>query len=180
MEWLLIIAYLLFCIILIAKFITIFTWAFTNPPSIPSDRKSRAKIAELIGKYSKNPKIIYDLGSGYGDLAFHISKKHPLSKIIGIERLGYAIFISRVKRKLFGYKNVNLIRGDYFKQDYQEADVIVGFFIQSIMDKVEEKLTPLKGKILISNNFYLPNIEPLEVIKIRYLLSTRKIYVYRF
>jgi hypothetical protein len=153
---------------------------FVWPPSIPTDRKSRRYIAELIGrKYPPDAAIkIVDLGSGYGHLVRTLSKAFSRAEITGVELLRLPYIYSKF---IFARnKRIKIIKGDIYHHDLSEYDVLV-FFLRKD-HKVDEKIKNeiKKGAIVVSNNFPLKTYEPKEIKEIADVFAKRTIYFYEF
>lgn len=186
------IIYLLFLLIffvvalyLCVNLVYVFTWLFTNPPSIPTDKKTRKVFIKAIKKY--NPKIveqeaiIYDLGSGFGHLAIDVAKNFPNSKVSGYEIFFLPYFFSKIHAKFKFANNVTFNFENLFKKDLSQVDIIVSFLSPVNLHELEEKFNnELKqGAILFSNQYKFPNITPTEVIKHKLAIGSRFVYVYK-
>lgn len=82
--------------------------------------------------------IIFDLGSGKGDVLFAAEKFHP-KKLIGYElsplHAGYA------KIKAFFLKSkIQIYQQDFFTANISEADIIYIFLVQSAVEKIWVKI----------------------------------------
>ena len=161
-------------------YILYFSSAFVVwPPSIPTDRKSRRTILDVIEKiYSKEAPIkIADLGSGYGHLVRDISRNFKRAKVTGVELLLLPYLGGKILCKRFC--NINIIRGDLLKYDFSNEDVIV-FFFRTDHDLDKKFENEFKGKLVISNNFPLKYREADEVIEMKETFVNRKLFIYYF
>lgn len=100
---------------------------------------------------------VYELGSGFGGNARRIAKALPDVKIVSIEidriAYAYATIMAKIKR----LDNLTFLRGNIFKLDLSDADAVVFYLSNGIMDRLGVKLRdelPSKA-LIISNSFYL-------------------------
>ncbi len=158
------------------------TGLFTWPPSIPTDYRTKKKILEIITKHNKGKSLeIADLGSGFGQLILSTAKVCPQHKLTGYEILGLPYIISKIKLILRKYKNVNIHYQDFLESNLTKFDIIMCFLCGSITSKLSSKLREeaKTGCLILSNNFTIPELTPVEVIKIKDLFATRKLYIYK-
>ena len=145
-------------------------------PSAPQTRK--AIIDDIRTEYTTDNILnIYDLGSGWGGLCRKLAASFPQAQVKGYEISPIPFLISKIKWR----KNYTIHRGDIFKIDIKNADIIVCYLSPIHMKQLEEtiKRRVKKGTILYSQGFPFPNIQPEKVIEIPYSLE-RKLYRYRF
>lgn len=132
-------------------------------------RKRAKRMIEFANIKRKD--IVYDLGSGFGGLAILASKK--AKKTIGIEFDYLRYLISKLRILIFNRKNVKFIRGDFFKLDWNNANIIFLFLKQKTNQKLKQKLKKLKkGTRIITNRWTFDNWKPIRQDK------KLKVYVY--
>ena len=134
-------------VIFLALFWLFYTRAIGSEYGPTTAKRARRMIE--FAKISKED-IVYDLGSGFGGLVIMASKN--ARKAIGIEfySLRYAISIARAF--FHGAKNVKFIRGNLFKEDISDANVILLFLKQKTNQKLKPRLLRLrKGTRIVSN-----------------------------
>ncbi|MEK6878439.1 MAG: hypothetical protein AABY22_02465, partial [Nanoarchaeota archaeon] len=106
-----------------------------DSPWAPWWRTSK-KTARAMCKLAKVKKgdIIYDLGSGDGT-ALMIASKEFQARGVGIEIDPVRYFTSILLLKINGVLDrVKLVRGNFFEQNLQKADVVFGFTSYSPID----------------------------------------------
>lgn len=127
-----------------------------------------------------NP-VIYELGSGWGPLAVDAAKAFPNGKVVGVELSPIPAMVSRIRAWIFGHKNMSVITGDFFKTDFSEADVLLFYMVESILEelrpKMEAELKP--GSLVISNSFKIKGWEPVAVTEVMRKPLPLNVYVYR-
>lgn len=165
----------LYLVVLIIYFSSCF---FVWPPSVPSNRKSRKVILEMISKYHiGDEKIkIADMGSGYGHLVFAIARKFKKADVTGVELLWLPFLFSKLVSQIF--KNVKILKGDIYQHDFSQYDVFVFFFRKDhgFDEKLREGIK--KRTVVISSTFPLKTFEPVETINLKYLVGSRNVYCY--
>jgi len=109
--------------------------------SVPWMRRAVRNVLkkDLIEK-GVEPKIIYELGSGWGPLVMDAAKLFPDAKVIGVEFSFLAVQFSRIRAFLFGRRNVEIRRNDFFKEDLKDADLIIFYMLESILEKLSPKM----------------------------------------
>lgn len=154
----------------------------TSFPSIR--RKMVAILKEEISQHShKKDFEILDLGSGIGQLCHEIARALPETKVTGVEYSLPPYWLSRVRAFLWRYtkgiKNVSFKRDDFWCYDASHADAVVLYINDNARTKMAAKLKKelRTGTLIISNETYLPDWEPIAVHKVSFLKL--KVVVYR-
>jgi hypothetical protein len=113
-------------------------------PTLPGARRA------ALGLFPENPKVIVELGSGWGGMTQMIREAYPDAEVIAYERSIIPYAVSR----MFGSAR----RGDLFYADISEADVVFCYLspwhMQELSAKFEEELKD--GACVISVAFPLP------------------------
>lgn len=167
-----------FFLILIAAALSIVYWTYKNGISpMPTSPKIKAQILQI--PLQLRPGKIYELGSGWGSLAFALAKKFPNHHVIGYETSWIPFAFSLLKNYLFKEPNLTFKRLDFYHVSLQDASLVVCYLFPLAMQKLKVKFyneLP-KGCFVISNTFSIPNCQPIKVIQIKDLYGSR-IYVY--
>lgn len=185
MEHLADIIYIITLILLIIFNIYIYHAIFSSkfgkyPPYVPTDNKRRKIVIDKISQYLENEKtekIIYDAGSGTGDILIPLAKKFPEHKFIGIEWSLFPYLVAKIKsRKL---KNIELIKGDIFKQNFNDADIIYCYAVAQFEKMLSEKLIKEINQncLVVTNGHLLPDMKIIEDIKIDSKWMSNSVYV---
>jgi len=150
--------------------------------SVPWMRRAVRNVLkkDLIEK-GVEPKIIYELGSGWGPLVMDAAKLFPDAKVIGVEFSFLAVQFSRIRAFLFGRRNVEIRRNDFFKEDLKDADLIIFYMLESILEKLSPKMIKElpKGAMIVSNTFQIKGWTPIEVHEVMRKPLPLSIYAYR-
>lgn len=145
---------------------------------MPTNSKARCHIEELIPSHLEGK--IYELGCGWGELAYHIAKKHPEATVHALEVSPFPWLWAYMRFQMSPLPNLRLFWEDIFRVSVNDANVIVCYLYPGAMErlkkKFEKELSP--GTLIISNSFAIPGWEPTEVVRVNDLYRT-KIYVYK-
>lgn len=109
---------------------------------IPLPKDTIRKMLRLA-KVTKND-LVYDLGSGDGRICI-ITAKEFHAKAVGIEKNRLLIWLSRwiiKKNKL--HEKIKVIKGDIFKENFQNADVILIYLSHKLTQKLKPRFEKLK------------------------------------
>jgi predicted RNA methylase len=122
--------------------------------------KIRAKKMFEFANISRRD-IVYDLGSGFGGLVIQAAEK--AKKVRGIEYDYLRYLISKLRASFRKTKNIKFIRGDFFKERIDDANVVFLFLKQNTNQKLKEKLKKLrKGTRIVSNRWTFENWKPIK------------------
>ena len=149
-----ILSYVLQIILLIILFgiTTLLTlWAIGNFRNrVPFVATSHAVLKSIEKALEiKDDSIVYDLGCGDARILLYLSKFNPKAKYIGIENNPFPLLLARfgsfLNNKKTGNK-VEIINGNFFKQNLSKATHIFTYLSPSLMDdllpKFDSELKP--------------------------------------
>lgn len=162
--------------IILAFIITSATWGFYTT-RVPYIRSNRHDTLHLLSKVPMQPgSVFYDLGSGDGRVVFLAEKVYGV-KSVGFETTVWAYLHAVLKK----YKTGSLAvfrRENFFEHSWSEANLVYCFLYPPLMGRVERKFLQdcRPGTILVSRDFALPNLEPVEVVDFTY---PHNAYIYR-
>lgn len=116
---------------------------------IPLPRGTIRKMLKLA-RVKKND-TVYDLGSGDGRVLF-ISSEEFGAKSIGIEKNRFLVWLTKWKIKSHKINSVKIIHGDIFKENLQDADVIVMYLSNKLTQMLKSKFSKKlkKGARIVS------------------------------
>jgi len=127
-------------------------------PYVPVLEKEVDKILKLLDL--KPGELFYDLGSGDGRILIEAARTFKV-KAIGIEINPLLVFLSKRKvKKLELQERIKIIRGNFFKLNFSDADAISVYLIQTTLNRLEKKfLSELKpGTRIVSKSFTFENL----------------------
>ncbi len=84
--------------------------------------------------------IIYELGSGWGSLAFPLAKKYPHCTIIAYENSPIPYFVSKIILLFSRHKNLRIKRQDFFKVNLKMRRSLCVTYIPARCKNLEENL----------------------------------------
>lgn len=117
---------------------------------------------------------VLDLGSGDGSIVFRAVAMG--GEGIGMERLWPLIWYSRLRALFFGRDKALFVRGDIFRDELPEADLVTVYLFSEVNARVEPRLCERfpAGTRVVSRNFTFPNLR--KITSERYRNSTLHVY----
>jgi len=162
-----------------------YTWRTRIPLVFTSTPARQAVIRILRADIAARPPgqavKIYDLGSGIGGLCLAAAKHFPAARVVGMEMAWPIWAVSVLRRMLCGLGNVQFIKGDFWRHDISDGDIVLFYLGDVVMDQMGEKLRreARAGRLIISNTFPLPkDWAPTDRIAVPGALS-KEIIIYR-
>lgn len=168
----------LFLILIIGSIVF---WSLRNgiSPMPTSPKVKQCLLAHL--PHLENRGVIYELGSGWGTLAFPLAERFPDYPVIGLETSLVPFVVSKWFLMFKKAPQLRLERKDFFSISLKNATMLVCYLYPEAMRKLKTKfemeLQP--GTWVISNTFAIPGWDPLEMYEVDDLYHT-KIYLYRW
>lgn len=153
-------------------------WSLKNGISpMPTTEKVKRKVLDSIPPETHG--IIYDLGSGWGNVAIHLAHRFPQCQVIGYESSPVPYLFSKFWAFLDRSPNLRIYRKNFFSEDLSDATLIYCYLYPAAMDKLSLKFAKeLKpGTMIFSNTFALSGWESLHVVNIADIYNTR-VYMY--
>lgn len=148
----------------------LFTWKNGVSP-MPTSHKIRNVLLENLPKL--NDGTVIELGSGWGNLLFPLSKKYANCSIIGFENSPIPYLFSSF---LNHSKNLKIVRHDFFEQSLRDVNLIVCYLFPASMERLKEKLERelRPGTQVVSHTYEIPNWKPKKIISV----DSSMIYLY--
>ena len=131
---------------------------------MPTSIRIREELLRQIPTELNGP--IYELGSGWGTLAFRLARQHPHTQVIAVEAAWIPWLFCRIRQFSVSLKNLRIIRSDFFDMSLHDADVIVCYLYPDAMVRLREKFDrelPV-GTIVISHTFAIPGWIPESLV----------------
>ncbi|MGK5594319.1 MAG: methyltransferase [Parachlamydiaceae bacterium] len=118
--------------------------------------------------------MIYELGSGWGTLAFPLAKKYPQATVIGYEVSWLPFLFSSTRLFFFPQKNLKFKRKDFFKEDLSRSRLIICYLYPRAMRQLELKLEKeaLEETLVVSHTFAFYKNDPIKKITLTDLYQT--------
>jgi SAM-dependent methyltransferase len=150
---------------------------FVGVPFVPTPQRN---VKLVIDQFNLKPgQKFYDLGCG--DARFLIEAERRGARAIGFEVSPWAYLRGRLNL-LLNKSQARMLYKNFYQADLSEADAIFCFLLDTVMPKVEKKLSrELKPtSLFISYGFKLPNWPPKNIIEINPTNKrSSKIYIYQ-
>ncbi|MCH9626521.1 MAG: hypothetical protein S4CHLAM2_01430 [Chlamydiales bacterium] len=129
---------------------------------MPTSRKVREEMLALI---PLNKGVVYELGSGWGNLIFPLAKRFPSLQIIAVEGSWVPWLISALLVKILRYPNLTLQRKNFYSLPLDEADGVICYLYPGAMERLKVKFEKelKKSAFVISNTFALSGWTPVQV-----------------
>ncbi len=145
---------------------------------MPSSSKVKKCIEEVLPDRVEGK--VYELGCGWGALAFRLASLYPEAEIQAYEVSPMPWLYTYILQRIYRFSNMTLYWKDFYLDSLEDASLIVCYLYPGAMErlkkKFEEELKP--GTLIVSNTFAIPGWEPEQVIKVNDFYRT-KVYVYR-
>ena len=149
----------------------------TGISPMPSNRLQRAAILAAAGDPA-GP--IYELGAGWGSLAFALADRFSNAKVIAFELSWVPFGVMRLRQALRPRKNLTLRRADFLDAPLGEAQLLVCYLFRGGMQKLKSKLEreAAPGTTLVTHTFSMHGWTPESEQTLGDLYRTH-VYVYR-
>lgn len=152
---------MLFTVVVILELYSAF---FSNVPFVPVPFKAEEKIIEALKLNDQS--VFYDLGCGDGRILILASQKYPEMKAVGLE-ISFLPFLL-AKWKCRKYKNIKILRENFYKYDFSNATHIYCYLYPKIVNDLikiaKEKCRP--GTRLVTCDFIAKDYTYTETISI--------------
>lgn len=145
---------------------------------MPSSKKAKNMMIQLLPKNIEGG-VIYELGSGWGGMAFLLAKYHPNANVIAFELSPIPYLFSRIMQLLSRRPNLIIVRKSFHDQNLSDAKAVVCYLFPEGMRKLAPKFNkelPEKCTI-ISNTFSLREWENDSLVFLDDWAATR---IYRY
>ncbi len=171
--------YIIFFCICLWILASLVFWSIRNGIS-PMPTAPAAKNTLLKAIPPKMHGIVYELGSGWGSLAFPLARELRHCQVIGYENSFIPFLFSQLRHLLVPKYNLRFYRRDFYTVSLKDADLVVCYLYPKAMSKLKDKFVKeLKPEAwILSNTFAIPGWEPRQVFDVEDLYNT-KIYLYR-
>lgn len=171
MEW---IALALVC--LVGASLVYFTLR-TGISPVPSNRLQREAILTAVGE---TPGPIYELGAGWGSLAFPLADRFPHAQVVAFELSWVPFAVLSLAQAIRPRKNLTLRHCDFLSAPLGEAQVLVCYLFRGAMEALKAKLETeaAPGALLVTHTFSVHGWAPASEQTLGDLYRTH-VYVYR-
>jgi hypothetical protein len=111
------------------------------------------------------PVRLIDIGSGLGGLVLDLARRHPASKLSGIELAPLPWLLSVLRARLTG-STAHFVRGDYERLNFADYDVVFAYLSPPAMAALWRKASTemRSATMLVSYEFTIPGKAPDKTI----------------
>ena len=133
---------------------------------MPSSLRAQKAMLSLMPEQTQG--VVYELGSGWGQLACKAARKLPGARVMGFENSPLPWMVSRILRMVFGAKNLVLYFASFEKKSLSDASLILCYLYPGAMTKLADRLPDelRPGTVIITNTFRLPGWTPEKTIEL--------------
>lgn len=130
----------------------LFYGAYLGAPYYPSNRRITREFVEAMKAYPQVHNIV-ELGAGDGRIAVALARAGY--KVTAIEINPFLTLRTRMKKLIFGLKDLQVVRANFLETDFSVFDGAIVYLYPEIM----ETLRPLlyqqmpKNSVIVSNTF---------------------------
>lgn len=144
---------------------------------MPTSKKVKHRFLQALPKEMTG--TIFELGAGWGTLAIPLAKRYPKCQVIALENSWIPFLVCKLRLRLSGLNNLQILRKDFFKASFREANLIVCYLHPGAMQKLKTKFqTEISQMTLIATHtFSISGWTPVHTEVINDLYSTH-IYHY--
>lgn len=166
--------------ILLIVFLLVFYELRSGAVALPSSRKTRRAILDLLAKHLDKRKSynMTELGSGWGHVCFDMAREFPKVRITGYE---ISVLPYRVSRFFNRFKDrISFKKQSFFDDDLGQYDVIFCYLFPSHIEQLKAKFEKelKKGTIIVSNEFPVKGWTPIDTMTVREFMDI-SVFVYR-
>lgn len=150
----------------------------TGISPVPTSRRARA--AAFAALPDRLDGTLYDLGAGWGTVAFPLARRFPNNKVIAIELSPVPWAVMRIRGWVTSSPNLKVQRRDFLTQPLGDAGLVFVYQYPALVAQLGRKLsTELKaGTLVVSNGCPLPGWD-LEQMMTADDLILSEVYVHR-
>ncbi len=168
--------------ILLAIGLILFHTLVTGVPPTPTSggvRRTLFRVLEEIPPHDPQG-VVYELGSGWGGLAFAIARRYPRATVRGIEASLLPWAASRLRLALRPQANLIFRRGNFHDCPLGDAALVVCYLFPEGMKKLKPKLEAelADGALVASNTFAMAGWKPERMARAGDIYSS-PVYLYR-
>lgn len=152
----------------------------------PSAKPAQQAILQLLAQEKPQhpapdqPEILYELGAGWGSLAFPIAQAYPGWEIRALEASPVPWLWMKLRYWLTPHPKLHIHRRNFFDTSLDDASFVVCYLYTGAMKrlrhKFEQECTP--GTLVLTHTFSIPGWEAERVITLKDLYRSR-VYLYR-
>jgi len=130
----------------------------TGSSPVPTSRAVRSDLIQLLPERlpeRSRAQVIYELGSGWGGMAFALAKKYPEHSVIGYEISILPWLISQLRQLMSDQQNLQFRLANFNNHPLSDAALIMCYLLPVPMERLRHKLSEelTTGTLVVSNTF---------------------------
>lgn len=166
------------CLVLIAVASVLWSTLKNGISPMPTTRRVKIKFIDSLPKQIIGP--IYELGAGWGSLAFPLADRYPLCKVIAYENSFVPYVFCRLRLMWYPLPNLTIVRKSFFQVSLSDASLVVCYLFPGAMSQLKGKFQDeLSDRTIIATHtFSIPGWQPIYQEDVKDLYHTT-IYHYK-
>jgi hypothetical protein len=138
----------------------------TGASPVPTSLRMQKALLALLPKHLPRDTqgVIYELGSGWGGLAFAVAKKYPETTVVGYEISILPWLYAQIRKSFQPQKNLHFTLSNFLNRDLSNGVLVLCYLLPKPMDqlriKLEEEL--VLGALVASNTFAFRGWRPID------------------
>lgn len=171
-----IIDYIILFMVVLGIGISLIYSLITGISPVPSSLKARKTIINSVSPDQDG--YIYELGAGWGSLAFPVAHRCPKATVVAYEISPVPWLFMKIRSALFGPRNLHIVRRNFLNDNLGKASLVLCYLYPGAMTKLSAKLAREldSGANIICNTFELPAWTPNLVARIEDLMCPEIFY----
>ncbi len=166
----------LLVVVALGALVVLYTFLLGSGP-VPSNRAQIAGVLAMLESVEGEP--IYELGAGFGRVAFAVADRFPQRRVVALERSPVPYLFCRLRLRLFPRANLTFRRDDFLRVPLGEAKVLLAYVHTGAMARLGGKLkAECPGAALVSHTFAVRGWEPVARAKVDDLYRS-PVYLFR-
>lgn len=145
---------------------------------MPSTPRSVRAILKLLPHHLQGK--VFELGAGWGTLAWALARQLPSCQVIGYEGSLIPYFVCLVIRHISGCDNLSFRRANFFDCPLQEAALVICYLYPGAMVKLKRKFERElpAGAYVLCHTFAIAGWQPIGVYYLQDIYRT-PLYLYQ-
>ncbi len=148
-------------------------------PPMPLMPAARDVVVRLLAARAKGP--VYDLGAGWGGVAFDLARRRPDLTVVAVERAVLPLVVLWLRRLVTRRRNLTVLWADVHRLDLKFAGGLYAYLNRPAMKRLAARLrhTAPAGIPVVSAGFTLPGWTPERILPVPASLLSPEVFLYR-
>lgn len=144
---------------------------------MPTSPAVKKKVMEMLPSHVNGN--VYELGAGWGTLAFALARRYSKANVIAYEVSPVPYFFMRIVNGILRYRNLKIYRADFLYVNLSDANFIYCYLFPGAMHDLKVKFEhELKsGTTILTHTFAIPGWMPRQMER-AYDIYRTPVYVY--